>query len=55
MGKSDRAVLQSIIDRHTDPKRLASRVTRGVKASRAEPLKPMGRMTCTSPIQESRS
>jgi transposase len=38
LGKSGRAVLQAIIDGHTDPERLASCVTTRVKASRAELL-----------------
>jgi transposase len=38
LGKSGRAVLQAIIDGHTDPERLASCVTTRVKASRAQLL-----------------
>jgi transposase len=38
LGKSGRAVLQAIVDGHTDPERLASHVTTRVKASRAELL-----------------
>jgi transposase len=38
LGKSGRAVLQAIIDGHTDPERLASCVTTRVKASRTELL-----------------
>ena len=38
LGKSGRAVLQAIIDGHTDPERLAACVTTRVKASRAELL-----------------
>ena len=38
LGKSGRAVLQAIIEGHTDPERLAACVTTRVKASRAELL-----------------
>ena len=38
LGKSGRAVLQALIDGHTDPERLASCISTRVKASRAELL-----------------
>ena len=38
LGKGGRAVLQAIIDGHSDPERLASCITTRVKASRAELL-----------------
>jgi len=38
LGKGGRAVLQALIDGHTDPEVLASRITTRVKASRAELL-----------------
>jgi transposase len=38
LGKSGRAVLQAIIDGHTDPERLASCISTRVKASRCELL-----------------
>jgi transposase len=38
LGKSGRAVLQAIVDGHTDPEHLASCITTRVKASRAERL-----------------
>ena len=38
LGKSGRAVLQAIIDGHTDPERLASCISTRVKASRGELL-----------------
>ena len=38
LGKSGRAVLQSIIDGHTEPERLVSCISSRVKASRAEQL-----------------